>query len=145
VSGTLTNYSDVDPTLAPEPGLLPEVGRITGSAPHRAAPSSISTATFFGFSLGMIGDRIFRDAPALLLLIYMTNYLAIPPAMAGVAIFVPKLLIIFVDPIVGTFSDRLNTPWGRRRPPMLAGAILASLRCSSMSLTSADQRRKPSI
>ncbi len=119
--GALTNYSDVDPTLLPEPGL------ITGDALKRGAPSSISTATFFGFSLGMIGDRIFRDAPALLLLIYMTNYLAIPPAMAGVAIFIPKLLIIFVDPIVGTFSDRLNTPWGRRRPPMLAGAVLASL------------------
>ncbi len=100
---------------------------MAGDAGRTALAPSISTATFFGFSLGMIGDRIFRDAPALLLLIYMTNYLAIPPAMAGVAIFIPKLLIIFVDPIVGTFSDRLNTPWGRRRPPMLAGAILASL------------------
>jgi GPH family glycoside/pentoside/hexuronide:cation symporter len=79
-----------------------------------------------GFGIGMIGDRIFRDAPALLLLIYMTNYLAIPPAMAGVAIFVPKLLIMFVDPLVGTFSDRLNTRWGRRRPLMLIGAVLAS-------------------
>jgi GPH family glycoside/pentoside/hexuronide:cation symporter len=117
----LTNYSDVDPTLLPEPGL------ITSDALTAGGPGSISTATFFGFSLGMIGDRIFRDAPALLLLIYMTNYLAIPPALAGVAIFIPKLLIIFVDPIVGTFSDRLNTPWGRRRPPMLAGALLASL------------------
>ncbi len=121
MSGTLSNYSKVDPTLLPEPGL------ITGEALAAGAPASISTATFFGFSLGMIGDRIFRDAPALLLLIYMTNYLAIPPAMAGVAIFIPKLLIIFVDPMVGTFSDRLNTPWGRRRPPMLAGALLASL------------------
>ncbi len=127
MSTTLSDYSDVDPTLLPEPGVLPEPGLMAGDAGRTALAPSISTATFFGFSLGMIGDRIFRDAPALLLLIYMTNYLAIPPAMAGVAIFIPKLLIIFVDPIVGTFSDRLNTPWGRRRPPMLAGAILASL------------------
>jgi GPH family glycoside/pentoside/hexuronide:cation symporter len=90
-------------------------------------PAPISTATFLGFSLGMIGDRIFRDAPALLLLIYMTNYLAIPPALAGVAIFIPKFAIIFVDPMVGVVSDRLNTPWGRRRPLMLVGSILASL------------------
>jgi GPH family glycoside/pentoside/hexuronide:cation symporter len=74
----------------------------------------------------MIGDRIFRDAPALLLLIYMTDYLAIPPAMAGTAIFLPKMLIMFVDPMVGTLSDRLNTPWGRRRPLMLIGGLLAS-------------------
>ncbi len=87
----------------------------------------LSPPALFGFSLGMIGDRIFRDAPALLLLLFMTNYLDIPPAMAGTAIFVPKILIVFVDPLVGTFSDRLNTRWGRRRPLMLPGGILAGL------------------
>jgi GPH family glycoside/pentoside/hexuronide:cation symporter len=87
----------------------------------------LSTPTLFGFSLGMIGDRIFRDAPALLLLLFMTNYLAIPPALAGTAIFIPKILIVFVDPMVGTLSDRLHTRWGRRRPLMLLGGILAGL------------------
>ena len=92
-----------------------------------ASPGDLAATTLFGFSVGMIGDRIFRDAPALLLLIYMTNFLAIPPAMAGLAIFVPKLLIMAVDPLVGTLSDRLDTRWGRRRPLMLVGALLASV------------------
>lgn len=87
----------------------------------------LSIPGLFGFSIGMIGDRIFRDAPALLLLLFMTNFLAIPPALAGAAIFVPKLLIVFVDPLVGSLSDRLNTRWGRRRPLMLVGALLASI------------------
>lgn len=87
----------------------------------------LSVPGLFGFSIGMIGDRIFRDAPALLLLLFMTNYLAIPPALAGTAVFVPKLLIVFVDPLVGSLSDRLNTRWGRRRPLMLVGALLASI------------------
>jgi GPH family glycoside/pentoside/hexuronide:cation symporter len=102
---------------------------IAGALPKaiQAVPARLSTPTLFGFSLGMIGDRIFRDAPALLLLLFMTNYLAIPPALAGTAIFIPKILIIFVDPMVGTLSDRLRTPWGRRRPLMLIGAILAGL------------------
>jgi GPH family glycoside/pentoside/hexuronide:cation symporter len=94
---------------------------------HTATHRRLPTPTLFGFSLGMIGDRIFRDAPALLLLLFMTNYLAIPPALAGTAIFIPKILIVFVDPMVGTLSDRLRTPWGRRRPLMLIGAILAGL------------------
>jgi GPH family glycoside/pentoside/hexuronide:cation symporter len=98
-----------------------------GTAPSLPRPrEDLSTATYFGFSLGMIGDRIFRDAPALLLMVYMTNYLGIPPAMAGLAIFIPKLLIMLVDPAVGTLSDRLKTRWGRRRPLMLVGALLAS-------------------
>jgi GPH family glycoside/pentoside/hexuronide:cation symporter len=92
-----------------------------------AGQPAMSRLGLFGFSLGMIGERIFRDAPALLLLLFMTDYLAIPPALAGVAIFIPKIIIAFVDPLVGTLSDRLTTPWGRRRPPMLAGAVLASV------------------
>lgn len=87
----------------------------------------LSGPTLFGFSVGMIGDRIFRDAPALLLMLFMTNFLAIPAAMAGTAIFVPKLLIVFVDPLVGSLSDRLETRWGRRKPLMLVGALLASV------------------
>ncbi len=112
----MTSVIDVNSGAVPDP--------LKGDYAKR---KSITTATFFGFSLGMIGDRIFRDTPALLLLLYMTDYLAIPPAMASVAIFVPKILIVFVDPMVGTLSDRLNTPWGRRRPLMLIGSILTSL------------------
>ena len=102
------------------------------STPHPAAldvqpARGLSNLGYVGFSLGMIGDRIFRDAPALLLLIFMTNYLAIPPALAGLAIFIPKIVIVFIDPLAGTISDRLKTPWGRRRPPMVVGAILASI------------------
>jgi GPH family glycoside/pentoside/hexuronide:cation symporter len=106
---------------------LSMLGVAEGNTPSLPRPrESLSSGRYFGFSLGMIGDRIFRDAPALLLLVYMTNYLGIPPAMAGVAIFVPKLLIMLVDPAVGTLSDRLKTRWGRRRPLMFLGALLAS-------------------
>jgi GPH family glycoside/pentoside/hexuronide:cation symporter len=89
------------------------------------AQPTIRFASLFGFSVGMIGDRIFRDAPALLLLIFMTDYLGVPPALAGTAVFIPKLLILFVDPLVGNLSDRLQTPWGGRVPLMFIGALIA--------------------
>jgi GPH family glycoside/pentoside/hexuronide:cation symporter len=44
--------------------------------------------------------------------------------MAGTAIFIPKIVVVFVDPLVGILSDRIRSPWGRRRPLMFAGAIL---------------------
>jgi GPH family glycoside/pentoside/hexuronide:cation symporter len=102
-----------------------QAGR-AGLSDGPAGQGGLSLPSLIGFSLGMIGDRIFRDAPALLLLIFMTNYLAVPPALAGTAVFIPKLLIMFVDPLVGTFSDRLQTRWGGRVPLMFVGALIAS-------------------
>jgi GPH family glycoside/pentoside/hexuronide:cation symporter len=89
-------------------------------------PHPISFWLYGGYGIGMIGERIFRDAPALLLLVFMTNYLAIPAALAGIVVFVPKLAMILFDPLVGSWSDRLRTPWGRRRPPMFFGALMTS-------------------
>jgi GPH family glycoside/pentoside/hexuronide:cation symporter len=88
--------------------------------------NGISFWLYGGYGIGMIGERIFRDAPALLLMVFMTNYLAIPAALAGVVVFVPKIAMILFDPLVGSLSDRLRTRWGRRRPPMLVGALLTS-------------------
>jgi len=95
---------------------------------HDAAtpPGTISFWLYAGYGVGMIGERIFRDAPALMLLVFMTNYLAIPAALAGIVVFLPKILMILFDPLVGSLSDRLTTRWGRRRPPMLVGAVLTS-------------------
>ncbi len=89
--------------------------------------NGISFWLYGGYGIGMIGERIFRDAPALLLMVFMTNYLAIPAALAGIVVFVPKIAMILFDPLVGSLSDRLRTRWGRRRPPMLIGALLTSV------------------
>jgi GPH family glycoside/pentoside/hexuronide:cation symporter len=89
--------------------------------------SGISTAHYLGYGVGMIGERLFRDAPALLLLLFMTDFLGIPPGLAGLAIFVPKMAIIVLDPVIGTWSDALHTRWGGRRPLMFVGAILTGL------------------
>ncbi|MBL8642654.1 MAG: MFS transporter, partial [Rhodospirillaceae bacterium] len=77
-----------------------------------------------GYGVGMIGGQIFRDAPALLLLPFLTNTLAVPAAMAGLAIFVPKIWVVFADPLAGLASDRISTRWGRRRPFMFVGGLL---------------------
>jgi GPH family glycoside/pentoside/hexuronide:cation symporter len=92
----------------------------------------ISATRCVGYGVGMIGERLFRDAPALLLLLYMTDYLGIPAALAGIAIFVPKLWVVCLDPLVGSLSDRVQSRWGRRRPLMLVGAILSALTFYSM-------------
>jgi GPH family glycoside/pentoside/hexuronide:cation symporter len=86
----------------------------------------VALRTGLGYGIGMVGERMFRDAPALLLLVFMTNYLGIPAAWAGVAIFVPKLLLVFVDPYVGFRSDLSGSGSGRRRPFLALGAFLSA-------------------
>jgi Na+/melibiose symporter-like transporter len=86
----------------------------------------VALRTGLGYGLGMVGERMFRDAPALLLLVFMTNYLAIPAVWAGVAIFVPKLFLVFVDPFVGFRSDTSTSKAGRRKPFLTLGAFLSA-------------------
>jgi len=79
-----------------------------------------------GYGIGQVGGQIFRDTPAVLLPIFLSTMLGVPAWMAGLSILVPKLWVIFCDPLVGTLSDRKKAVWGRR-PFLLAGAILSGL------------------
>lgn len=89
-----------------------------------ASSSRLPTWLCAGYGVGMIGGQIFRDAPALLLLPFLTDTLAVPAAMAGLAIFVPKIWVVFADPLAGIASDRISTRWGRRRPFMFWGGLI---------------------
>jgi GPH family glycoside/pentoside/hexuronide:cation symporter len=76
-----------------------------------------------GFGAGQVGGSIISNTPALILLFFMTDVLAIPPALAGLAAFLPKAWMIFFDPLMGRISDHTHSWWGRRRPYILAGAL----------------------
>lgn len=91
-----------------------------------SAPST-PLHTQIGYSFGQIAGQVFRDTPSILLLIYLTNVIGIEPALAGSAIFVPKLVVgVLSDVTVGVIADR----WRQRAPHwywILAGAVLAPI------------------
>ena len=59
------------------------------------------------YGIGQIAGQVFRDVPSLLLLFFMTNILGISAAIAGTAIFVPKLLVgALSDLVVGAYVDK---------------------------------------
>ena len=82
---------------------------------------------YLGFGIAGLGTGLVVQAPILLLLIYMTDTLAIPAALAGLAMFGPKLFDVITDPVMGFISDRTSTRWGRRRPYLLAGGLVVGV------------------
>jgi GPH family glycoside/pentoside/hexuronide:cation symporter len=87
----------------------------------------LSTWTRAGFGSGQIAGQIFRDTPSLLLLFFLTTVVGIPPAIAGGAIFLPKVFWgVLADLGVGLVSDRVAHRFPRRRW-LLVGAVTAPL------------------
>ena len=90
----------------------------------------LSVATQVGYGLGAVGTGAYGTAPSLLLLFFMTDTLGIPAALAGLGLFLAKAWDVVNDPIMGVISDRTRSRWGRRRPYLLAGAILLGISLS---------------
>lgn len=80
-----------------------------------------------GYGMGSMGTGIFVTIPGLLLLTFLVRQLAVPAAVAGLVILVPRLWDVVTDPLAGSLSDRTRTRIGARRPWLLAGSILLPL------------------
>lgn len=94
----------------------------------RLTSSGLPTRWFApAYGMGSLGPAIFILTPQILLLFFMTEILSIPPGAAGLGILIPKIWELIFDPLLGRWSDRFNTRWGRRRPIMAVGAIVFSI------------------
>ncbi len=64
---------------------------------------------------------------ATFLLYYLTNVCGIDPAIAGTILFVSLCVDAIADPLIGSWSDRLRSRWGRRLPFMALGLPVVCL------------------
>ncbi len=96
-----------------------------------------------GYGVGAVGTGVFATIPGLLLMFYMTDTLGISAALAGLAVFLPKIWDVISDPLIGVISDRARSSWGRRRPFMLAGGLTLPL-CFVL-LFSAPETASPTL
>ncbi|MBQ2872245.1 MFS transporter [bacterium] len=85
-----------------------------------------STAQLLNFCLGFFGlqfawqMRIILSGP-------VTESLGASPLLFGLIWLAGPVTGMLVQPIIGAMSDATETPFGRRRPYLLAGALFASL------------------
>lgn len=61
------------------------------------------------------------------MMIVLNLGLGMNPALVGLLGSLPRITDAITDPLMGYISDRTRSRWGRRRPYLFAGAILAGL------------------
>lgn len=83
--------------------------------------------TKFLYGFGSMSYGIKDNAFAYFLLFVYVQIFGLAPDLAGLAILLMLVFDAFSDPLVGYFSDRHRSKWGRRHPFMYFSAIPVSL------------------
>ena len=82
------------------------------------------------FGIGMLANQMFPAALGIFMVILVQS-LGMSPVLWGLISFLPKLVDAVLDPLMGYISDRTQSRWGKRRPYIFIGAIIAGLSLTS--------------
>ena len=98
---------------------MPEPVHIPPVPGHARVP--LRTKIMWGFG-GLADNFMFNTMAALGTLVYV-NHFKLSPALAGLALGLPRIFDAITDPIIGNMSDNSKSRFGRRRPYMFFGVI----------------------
>ncbi len=94
--------------------------------------SALKKTYIWGWGLGSVGLAVVHNTLNVLLMAYLIRVVGIEPALAGSIVLLTKLVDVMTDMPVGWLSDRTQTSMGRRRPYLLAAAIITPLAAYSL-------------
>ena len=83
--------------------------------------------TKVGWGLGTMSVAIGLSLQNMLFLRFMTDFLGVAAATAGLLITASKIYDAITDPIMGLVTDRTSSRFGRRRPYLLLGGALLAI------------------
>jgi len=75
------------------------------------------------FAFGQIPEGVQSTSFGFFLLFFYNQVLGLSGAYASAAIVIAQVLDAVIDPVVGNWSDRTRSRWGRRHPFMYASAV----------------------
>jgi glycoside/pentoside/hexuronide:cation symporter, GPH family len=87
------------------------------------AKEHLPRRTKFFYGISDFGFACTDTIMQVLFAIFMTDVVGVKPAYAALAVFVGRTWDYINDPLIGFFTDRVRTRWGRRRPFLLFGFI----------------------
>ena len=88
-----------------------------------AETAALPVRTKLVYATGDHTVNLSLSALSLLYLFFLTEYAGLQPYLAGLIMWVPRIIDAFTDPLMGRISDRTPWRWGRRRPYFLIGAL----------------------
>ena len=88
-----------------------------------AEPRKLSVLTMTSFGIGEAAGAFLNMAWGVLLLFFYQQVVGIEAWLVGLAIGISVAMDAVTDPLIGAWSDRIRTRWGRRHPMLLAAAL----------------------
>jgi GPH family glycoside/pentoside/hexuronide:cation symporter len=104
---------------------VPATGAVAAPALGRVPPSLIRLS--LGWGVGTVGASLLLNGFAIIAPFFLTTVLKEPAATAGMVLLIAKLWDVFSNPTMGALSDATQTRWGRRRPYLILGGVVAGL------------------
>ncbi len=81
----------------------------------------------WAFGLGSSAEAIVITTTSAFLMLFYNQVRGLDPAAIGIALALGLIVNAVFDPLIGSWSDRTRTRWGRRHPFMFASILPAAL------------------
>lgn len=92
-----------------------------------SAASAVSRRTKFAWSFGGFFDKLAYDGTSTLVQQVYVAALGLAPTLFSLVFSLPRFIDLALDPLLGHWSDNTQTRWGRRKPWMFAGSVVAAV------------------
>lgn len=106
-------------------------GNAIGTAPAafraEASPAAIPLSIRLGWGQASLVLSILTNMVNAVFLRYLTDMVGLPSGFAGSAVAGAAIAAAAAHPLVGSFSDRTRSRFGRRRPFILAGGFVCAV------------------
>ncbi len=92
-------------------------------------PTKLKFSTKLAYGIGELSGSLPSNILVFFFLFFLTDIAGLKPGVAGIIVMIGKIWDAINDPLIGWFSDRTRSRFGRRYPWMILGSIPLGFSC----------------